>query len=286
MQISTNKTGGILEWSWADFVGLTNDWDIDATTSTAQTGLTTSTGMDPFRKPGYMSPGVNPLSVSNASTIDGILKNALVYGNDAYLIGGTKLHQLTTLLSGSITNSGIWPHAITGATLGWDAVLYRITDSGTATPYLFYSWHDGSNSDVGRYDLSTTFDDDWMTTVPTGFSGTGLDGSIKPVMIINRLNRLLIGNGRYVTELDGNEAGASGTIQYKRLTLPANFQITSFARTPTHTVIFAYDTSPATASYRGLVKAFFWDDVAEDISYDAVIPGSYVMVVLPTKTGL
>lgn len=284
--ITTNKTGGMVEWSWSDFVGLTNDWGINTTSSTAQSGLATATGIDPFRIPGYVSPGVNPLTVTNASEIDGILKNALVYGNDAYLIGGTKLHQLTTLLSGSITNAGIWPHTITGATVGWDVVLYRITHSGTATPYLFYSWHDGSNSDVGRYDLSTTFDDDWMTTVPTGNSATGLDGSIKPVLIINRLNNLLIGNGRYVTELDGNEQGANGKIQYKRLTLPANFQITSFARTPTHTVIFAYDTSPSTASYKGLVKAFFWDDISEDISYDAVLPGSYVDGGFTYKNGL
>lgn len=285
-KIDTNKQGGIVTWDWSDFVGLTSDWGLDTTASTSQSGLTTATGMDPFRKPGYISPGVNPLSVTNASEIDGILKNGLVYGNDAYMIGGTKLHQLTTLLSGSITNSGSWPHTISGATVGWDVCLYRITNSGTATPYLFYSWHDGTNSDVGRFDLSSTFDDDWMTSVPTGYSSTGLDGSIKPVMIVNRLNRLLIGNGRYVAELDGNEQGASGAIQYKRLTLPANFQITSFARTPTHTVIFAYDTSPATTSYRGLVKAFFWDDISEDFSYDVVIPGSYVDGGFTYKNGL
>jgi len=93
--------------------------------------------------------------------IKGILRIAVV-NDQTYATGGNKLYQLS---SSAVTNAGIWPHTIDKATVtgedGDDVIYYK------SNLYYFYN-HSGSAGDIGKYDLATTFDDDWGSTVPSG----------------------------------------------------------------------------------------------------------------------
>lgn len=98
-------------------------------------------------------------------------------------IGATKLFQITP---SAVTNTGIWPHTITDSTDG-ESVAYL-------KGKLYYFFNKASGGDIGQYDLSTTFDDNWGSTVPTGMAA--LQKAAHPVAVKEDI--MLFGNGRYV----------------------------------------------------------------------------------------
>lgn len=100
-----------------------------------------------------------------------------------YGIAATKLHKISAT---AVTNAGIWPHAITGAT------------AGSSTHYfqgdLYYFFNKASGADIGKYDLVTTFTDAWGSTVPTG--AAALQSAPHPVA--SKQDIMVFGNGRYL----------------------------------------------------------------------------------------
>ena len=78
----------------------------------------------------------------------------------SFALGGAKLYKIS---SAAVTNAGIWPHTIThdGSEVGEDVCYYK------TNLYYFYN-QAGSVGDIGKYDMVTTFDDDWGSTIPTG----------------------------------------------------------------------------------------------------------------------
>lgn len=100
-----------------------------------------------------------------------------------YGIAATKLHKISAT---AVTNTGIWPHAITGAT------------AGSSTHYfqgdLYYFFNKSSGADIGKYDLVTTFTDAWGSTVPTG--AAALQSAPHPVA--SKQDIMVFGNGRYL----------------------------------------------------------------------------------------
>lgn len=100
-----------------------------------------------------------------------------------YGIAATKLHQIT---ASAVTNAGSWPHAITSATAGSSVHYLR--------GKLYYFFNKSSGGDIGQYDLTSTFDDDWGSTVPTG--AAALQKADHPVA--SKQDIMLFGNGRYV----------------------------------------------------------------------------------------
>ena len=154
-----------------------------------------------------------------------------------------------------------------------DCVTYYI---GT-TKYFFYSWSDATDGDVGRYDLATTFDDDYMSTVAA--SGAVLSTTNQHPLIVGADDIMYIGDGRKLHGFDG-QTGANGTFLTSRLTLPVGSVITSMAKTSNYLVIFAYTDIGAGVSsqhyYKSRCAAYFWDYVSEDPTLVVPIQGNYV----------
>lgn len=114
-----------------------------------------------------------------------------VSSNATYGVGGTLLHKLSAT---AVSNAGIWPHTIvgTGAVNGEDVVHYKGA--------LLYSLNDaGAAGDIGRYDLSTTFDDTYWTGT---LSGSALSNAPHQMMHGGD-DVVYITNGQYIANLDG-----------------------------------------------------------------------------------
>lgn len=92
--------------------------------------------------------------------IKGILDKA-VTADTTYAFGGVKLYKLssTTVASGGTPS---WPRTVAGQTaiMGEDIAHFRSK--------LYYSYNYTGGADTGMYDLTSTFDDDYMSIVPTG----------------------------------------------------------------------------------------------------------------------
>lgn len=123
----------------------------------------------------------------------GILRHAVASG-ESYAIGGAKLYKF----SASTVNSGgspSWPRTISdaGSEVGEDVAHYQGA--------LYYSFNQtGSVGTIGKYDLASTFDDDyWDSGTP---AATQLQDA--PHQMINGGDDVLyIANGQYIATLDG-----------------------------------------------------------------------------------
>lgn len=140
--------------------------------------------------PTFITQGKGFAALTNgtqAAAITDLVKYILdkaVTANVSYVITNTKLHQIsaTTVLN----SGGVFPHTITSASRGESIALLG--------GYLFYFWQ----TSCGRYDLSSTFDDDYLTTVPTG--AAALQDAPHPVAVKEDL--MIFGNGRYLGVYD------------------------------------------------------------------------------------
>lgn len=116
-----------------------------------------------------------------------------VTSNIAYGVGGAKLQQFSAT---AVTNEGSFPHTIDKAAVtgedGEDVLHYKGA--------LYYSYnHSGSTGDVGKFDLSSTFDDDFMSTT-TG--GAALQDAPHQ-MIMGGDDVMYIANGIYISKYNG-----------------------------------------------------------------------------------
>lgn len=273
ISINSKRDGGIIRWDESDWLkGLVPHF-ASSQNLTYGNGLAYTTAMNPWRRPGYMMPGASPANATNASVVDGIMRNATVVSPYAYGVAGTKVHQLD-LSNNTVTNGATFPHTITAhgghSTVASenDIVSYYI---GT-TKYVFYSWNDGTDGDVGRYDLATTFSDSYMST--TAASGAVLKNKPHP-MIVGDNNILYIGNGKDVASFQG-QTGANGTFNSSAIDLPNDYVITSFAKTYNYLVIYAYKESAGGSFYRGESTAFFWDCSSPSFTLSYPLMGNYV----------
>jgi hypothetical protein len=112
-----------------------------------------------------------------------------------YGVGGNKLYKLT---SAAVTNAGIWPHTIDKAAVtaedGEDVALFQSA--------LYYTYnHSGTAGDIGKYDLASTFDDDWGSTTPSG--AAALVGGVPHQIEVGGNDTMYITNGRYIASYDG-----------------------------------------------------------------------------------
>lgn len=131
-------------------------------------------------------------------------------GSKAYGIGPTKLFELTNT---AVTNTGNFPHTITSCTDG-ESVCYL---KGA----LYYFFNKSSGGDIGKFDLSSTFDDNWGSTVPTG--AAALQSALHPSA--SKEDVMLFGNGRYV----GVYTGQTDTIAPTKLDFGNDAEISDIA---------------------------------------------------------
>lgn len=151
--------------------------------------------------PSYITqgPGLATLTGgTEAGSVTTLIKGMLEFPADTSLsfgVGGNKLYKFS---SSAVTSDASYPHTIDKAAvtaeLGEDVAFYNQA--------LYYSYnHSGSAGDIGKDNLSGTFDDDWGSTVPTG--AAALQGSVPHPMVSAGNDTLYIGNGRYVASYNG-----------------------------------------------------------------------------------
>jgi len=276
-QISTNNEGGMIRYDSSDWMaGFSSYWDSgsSALRITDKKGFVFSTGIDPFRWPGSCSPGPNPTNVTNSSQVGAFCKGGVAYDTSAYITdGSTKLLKLT-VASNALVSDANWPHTISAhgghnTVVSEDAVIYYIS----GVPYIFYSWNDNTDGDVGRVEpVAPTFDDDYMSTVPT--SGAVLSKNFPHPMINGDDGRLYIANGPNLASFDGTTFNASA------LDLPSGFQITSMAKTQNYLVVFAVRSNATVGNISSFQRqecmAFFWDYVSSSYTYGIPLQGNNV----------
>ena len=214
--------------------------------------------------PGFIQQGPGLANLTNgtqAAAVTTLIKGALdfaVTSDLTYGIGGAKLYSFS---STAVTSGATFPHtidkaAVTGE-LGEDVAYYQGN--------LYYSYnHSGSAGDIGKYDLATTFDDDWGSTVPTGFAAL----TSNPHQIIVGGNDVMyFANGRYVGSYDGT------TFQPLALDLPAGTVIQSIAWMNDRLWIAANKNS-LTGSNKNSASVYIWDGTTNSWETEIKLMGS------------
>lgn len=269
-KIIPNSKGGKIIFDEQDWLAGLHPQYTNSYTDNQKIGnyLAYTRGMNPYRNLGYALPGFNPTDVTNVAAVTDALINGVINGTSAYAVSlGAKLHKITAS-TGAVANAGIWPHTIPDAghsghtaVVGDDVVVYPI---GTAN-YLFYSWKDNTDWDVGTYDFNTTFNDDHMSVSAASPLAspylTGGVGKPHPLYVSHYDGNLYIGDRNFVHKFDG-QTGANGTFTAAAFTLPQGYIINSFAEVDGYLVIYSYYNSGDAGSgnyYKGKAKAFFWD---------------------------
>lgn len=203
--------------------------------------------------PNGMTAGIGLASLTNGtqagavttlinSIIDYAVENDVTFG-----IGGNKLYKITSL---TVTNSGSWPHTIDKAAVtsetGEDVQFY----GGN----IYYSYnHSGTVGDIGKYDLASTFDDDWGSTVPSG--AAALVGGVPHQIVVGGNDNMYIANGRYVASYDGT------TFQNQALDLPQGTVIKSMAWM-TDKLWIAANRPNLSGTNKNTSSIYIWDAVS------------------------
>lgn len=267
--------GVYVRWDVDDWEsGLANTYGSGSDTRFAK-GFNLASAVDPYRRYGYIGPGYAANDATNAGDIDAILKSGISNGDKAYCIeAGAQLHEVTVATAiPSVANTGSWPHTISAhgghaSVVGEDVALYYLN----GTKYLFYSWNDDNDGDIGRFDLTSTFDDDYVSSAAT--SGAVLNKDYPHPMIVGDDNILYVGDGNNLASLQGTTS--AGIWNPSALDLPDGYIITSFAKTPIYLVVYAYRNSGTTTGLRGEATAFYWDYRSESFTYAIPLAGNYV----------
>jgi len=254
--MATVKKNKII-WDSTDWLsGLHPQYDA-GTNAILFSGLEDSLSFNPFRRLGYAMPGKVPSDVTSASEVAAVLENIIyVDGDKSYTVGGDSLYQFDEF-NQEITSDDDFPHAVSGATMS-DVIQYKI---GT-TNYVFYSWYDGTDGDVGRLLTSgPTFDDEFMSTTPA--NEAVLEKDVAHPMIVGDDDMLYIGNGNNLVRFDG-QTGTDGTLSspLAKLTLPSQYEIKSFSKLSNRTLVIFASTNETQTNYDGSVKAYFWDYIS------------------------
>lgn len=129
-----------------------------------------------------------------------------------YGMGPTRLYQITptTLSSGG---SPSWPRTVTDMTDGESCIEFG--------GFLFYFFNEASAGECGRYDLASTFDDDYMSTVPTGAAAL----QVAPHPVAKKEDIMVFGNGRYL----GTFILSTTTLDATKLDFGVNTQVADVA---------------------------------------------------------
>lgn len=282
-----NEQGHIVvRWDGSDWLQGILPQSIDVGTNDVYgSGMDNMSLIDPYRTPGVLIPWFTASSVTNGSTVDTLPVASIRYSNKEYILseasaGSVDLHEAA---AGSVTNTGSFPREIVASGsggVGGDVKLYYFNEA----PYLIYSYNTASSGgNIGYYDLSSTFDDDWWTAV---LSQSLNDDYPHPMFVSPRTGILYVADGSTLKFIDGKDTAIGDVVSgtnygTSRLNLSEEFIITGFGAHPNYMVIFAYSrrvgagSAPQTTS-KGRPVAIFWDESTSLPAYIVELPGYYV----------
>jgi len=267
-----NPGGGVIVYNYEDFTGLLLGY-ASANYPKLGKGSSWQKSINSFRDLGILEPGFIPVNIgTTTSNISAQLNGAVVDRTGAQpnvwmIEKGTKIHQIPGS-GGAIgavirvtapfdPNGYVIPaegtHASSNHTapVGEDIIIYNIS----GTDYVFYSYNDSSDGDIGRVGLvptaTTDFDDDWFST------------QISSEVLSKVPHQMIIGDDRYLYIADGQELqyiAPDGTCSKKTTIVPNNFTIKSMTKTGTHLVLFCDRLSGSTDNFaKGEIVALFWN---------------------------
>lgn len=275
--ISKNKNGGVITFDQDDFInGFAPQGGRGSSTYKIGPGFAEASSFDPYKDYGYWQQGALAQNPTNNNLVTAsIIAYAVKSSSIIYLLSSdAKFYELNYTAVFSLTSSATFPHTIShGAhtgVVGQDMIVYKHNVGGNPVFSAFTSFYDNTDWDIGRFDMSSTFDDDFMSTVPASpLSGTDLtDGQGVPhPMCIGADDVLYVGSGRYLHGYDGAE-GANGTFYPKLVTLPQGFIITSLLKTTQFLLIGGVYTGSGGVSeiYNGQAFVYPWNYLDQDIS--------------------
>lgn len=205
-------------------------------------------------QPGFMTqgPGLATLTTgTEAAAVTTLMNSVLdeaVSADVTFGIGGNKLYKIssTAVSIASPFNVSGGGYVINKAAVtdedGEDVVAYQGN--------LYYSYnHSGSAGDIGKYDLASTFDDDWGSTVPSGFAALQAGPH---QMVVGGNDVLYIANGRYVGSYDGT------TFLPLALDLPTGTIVQSLAWNSDRLWVVA-NRPNLTGSNKNTASVYIWD---------------------------
>lgn len=289
-QINRQKGGGYIVFDESDWGGgYMAQGGQDSALLLKGNGVRYSINFDPYRNLGFASPGFNQVEATNNAQVTGVI-TATALRNATYEYGVTsdgkvQEHNIT---NNTVTNAGSFPHTIdhahTGET-GSDVVIYRHNLGGSLTTSLFYSFYDATDWDVGCYETFTTFNDDFMSTIPATPLGTTAadltDGKSLPHPLeVGADDILYMGSGRYLHGYDGS-TGTNGTFYSKVLTLPAGFIIQDLLKTEQFLLIagvFSSGTVVPTVDESQEAYVYLWNYLDQDVTDIIPLDDQYVSV--------
>jgi hypothetical protein len=234
------------------------------------------TGIDLYRDIGYLKPGNTFSTITKSDDtpqiIDGAIQDICTNNLEAFFLSDTKIFKLKNIIGSTFDDDfdggGNYGYTIPDAANAYKLILY---DIGGDT-YLMYSYRKGATDsyagDVGTYNLSDTFNPDYLST-DVGTGAAALEGDIAmrgPIDMMEWKSYLYICHGQYVGRLDG----ANEVWDATKLDLGDGWEVTKLFPTQHYLGICVwkkYTTHVLGADYRTEARIFFWDGSSTDWSY-------------------
>src|SRR3990167_456851 len=292
MKIQQNQNGGVITFGTEDFFGLISGYGDGSTINYSKIGKGAErlVAVNPYLNSlGALQPGLLGTVLTDAYVqVLTTIINAVVERTGANVkywlleVGSATNDAQIHLISASspaapytISTTAPFPYKIgdgTGAHahadfLGEDIITFNID----GTEYIFYSYNDATDGDVGRVGIApandAAFTDNWFDN-STG--GEALNKNAPHPMIVGDDQKLYIADLAVTGTLAKLwQVSDAGIIASFTTIVPRNYVIRSFTKTPTHLVIFAnkIKASATASTERGEAIALFWDYAAPVASY-------------------
>jgi hypothetical protein len=219
------------------------------------------TNMD-LTNPGYICQGPGLATLTDGAqdkAVTTLIKgmSGAIAADVAYGVGGAKLYKYS---STAVVNTGDFPHTIDKGTVtgedGEDVCAYHGN--------LYYTYnHSGSAGDIGKFNLASTFDDDWGSTVPTGAANL----QSGPHQMVVAGDVMFIANGRYIATWDDTD------LVPQALDFPTGTVVQSIVTANDKLYISAINPSlTGTNKINGTV--YIWDGADDVVEYQIPLMGN------------
>ena len=246
---------------YSNFMGGLSHHDKNAPENTYYQGR----DIDPYVNDGYLGIGRALYEVTLEGATPDIISQGIVDmavdGVNAYLLGSNDhIYHIERLIGytwdADFDGASHYYYDITGTGVhGEELAIYSIS----GTKYLLYAYNTSTAGDIGTYNLTDTFDPDYMSTTPTGHAA--LQNAPHPME--EWKSYLWIGNGRYVARFDGPNA----TIDPTKLDLGPDWEVTSLFSTQNYIGICAWKKNSGGTFYRTVSRIFMWDGTSDTWNY-------------------